>query len=398
MKTDGVMKEAYLHLLLASFVIAGCTSYTARVAQINHTLDSLQTIFAPDQRTAVFNVEAAKDGQVIVLRGDVDRGEAKEAIMQAVQAYHGTRLIDSITVLPEAALEPNTLGIVDVSVTSLYAAPRYKSELVDQVLLGHPVRVLKEYHGWYYVKSEPELPYDKGYLGWVDCDNIVRFNASGFADYVGGRKLIVTSTYTSLRNSPSGGAVVSDAVMRDYLKPISTAGVVFKIQLPDGRIAYVASSDVEYYDQYMAAHPPTPDGIENTAEKFLGFPYLWGGTSTKGFDCSGFVKTVYGMNGINLPRDASEQVDIGTTVDTDSDFTNLRKGDLLFFGQDAGSGKQEKIVHVAIYLGDGYFIHSSGLVRISSLVKTDSAFDQYDVQRFVTAKRILLQQSPGVGN
>ena len=377
------MKRIYCFILFLSFLLVSCGDNKLRIAQIDHTLDSLKTVFAPDPRTAVFNVKSGDNGTGIVLRGEVDNPESKEAILSELQKS-GEQFIDSLTILPESNLKSKVFGIVDVSVTSLYAAPRYPSELVDQVLLGHTVIVLKEHHGWYYVKASPEPPLNKGYLGWVDTDNIVRIDSTSFAAYATARKLIVTSTFATLESSPNGGAMVSDVVMRDFLKPVSQAGVNFKIELPDGRIGYLPRSDAEYYDEYFSTHKPSADGIENTAKKFLGFPYLWGGTSTKGFDCSGFVKTVFGMNGINLPRDASQQANVGEAADSGTDFANLKKGDLLFFGQKADSARPERIVHVGIYLGGGYFIHSSSLVHISSLVKTDSLFDQYELNRFVS--------------
>jgi cell wall-associated NlpC family hydrolase len=307
-----------------------------------------------------------------------------------VQRLGEKELVDSVVILPEKRLEPRIYGIVDVSVTSLYDARRYEAELVDQVLLGHTVKVLKESHGWYFVKVVPEPPLNKGYLGWVDTEGIIRVDSAAYAAYAAASKLIVTSTFAILRSSPNGGTMVSDIVMRDFLKPISQVGSNFKVQLPDGRIAYISSSDAENYSQYFLTHKPTPEGIESLARKFLGFPYLWGGTSTKGLDCSGFVNTVFAMNGINLPRDANEQAEVGENVDPGKDFVNLRKGDLLFFGEKADPARAERISHVGIYLGGGYFIHSpGGPIRISGLLKSDSTFDPPELNRFVRAKRVL---------
>lgn len=359
------------------------------VARIDKSLDSLRTMFAPDSRTAVFKVTAEETRQGIVVKGDVDNLEAKTSAMLCVRKLERDGVIDSISVLPDENLKPKVYGIVDVSVASMYAAPRYSSELVNQLLLGHTVSVLRESHGWYYVKSTPQPPFDNGYLGWIDSDNLVRMDSSDFEVYNAERKIIVTSVYSTVRSSINGGSTMSDVVMADLLKPISVIGSSIKIELPDGRVGYVLRSDAEYLDKYSSVHKPTPDGIESLAREFIGFPYLWGGTSTKGLDCSGFVKTVFRMNDVDLPRDANQQVNIGKSVDPGSNFSNLKKGDLLFFGERGGAGKPEEIVHVGIYLGGGYFIHSSSLVRINSLVSTDSLFDEYELNRFVEAKRIL---------
>ena len=108
-----------------------------------------------------------------------------------------------------------------------------------------------------------------------------------------------------------------------------------------------------------------------TAKQYVGIPYLWGGMSTKGFDCSGFVRTVYLMNGVVLPRNADQMVSLGVEV---SDFTKLKAGDLVFFGQKGGLLKKDKISHVALYIGDGRIIHSSHIVRINSLNKDDADY------------------------
>ncbi len=383
-----VMKRLFITLLLAAMV-SGCGINKTRLAKINSAIDSVKVAFVPDPRTAVFNVTTDVTKAGVVVRGEVDNQKAKQAILSELERLNEKDVVDSIAVLPEASLTPKVFGIVDVSVGNLYGAPRNSAELVDQVLLGHTVSLLKEFHGWYYVKSTPEPPLDKGYLGWIDTDNIVRIDSEAFASYTSAKKLIVTTVYSTIESSPFHGTSISDIVIADFLTPISNTKSFFEIQLPDGRTGYVSKSDVQFCNKYFSSFKATPDRIEEFAKKFVGFPYLWGGTSSKAMDCSGFVKTVFRMNGINLPRDASQQADVGEPVDPGTDFINLKKGDLLFFGQKADSNMPEKIAHVAIYLGGGYFVNSSSLVRINSLIESDSLFDHYELDRFVRARRIL---------
>src|SRR5690606_1591432 len=105
-----------------------------------------------------------------------------------------------------------------------------------------------------------------------------------------------------------------------------------------------------------------------TSKTLLGRPYMWGGTSTKGMDCSGFTKTVYFLNGFQLPRDASQQVFAGSLVSKNpEEYSSFKKGDFLFFGTRGTEGKPDKVVHVAMYLGDGRFINASGEIKIESL-------------------------------
>ncbi len=373
-----------LFLMFISVLIGSCTTSGVRLVKINNAIDSLRTVFAPDPRTAVFNITTLDNNGSILLRGETDNPEAKAALISEVGKLAETPVIDSVVLLPETSLGDSTCGIVDVSVGNLYHSPKYESELVCQLLLGHTVKVFKKHHGWLFVQSADR------YLGWAQPAIILRVDSSELAAYKLKQKLMVTAIYSILRGDPgTQGATVSDAVMADLLVPIGKEGTSFKVQLPDGRTGYIAAKDVEYRDKYMAEHKPTADGIERIALKMVGFPYLWGGTSTKGVDCSGFTKTVFRMNGIRLPRDASQQVHVGQNVDPGPNFENLKKGDLLFFGKKAENGKPEKIVHVAIYLGDGYFIQSADRVQINGLLKSDTAFDQYELNRFVKAKRVL---------
>ena len=135
----------------------------------------------------------------------------------------------------------------------------------------------------------------------------------------------------------------------------------------------------------------TQENIEKVAKTFEGFPYLWGGTSSKGMDCSGFTKMVYFTNGFIIPRDASQQINAGKSVDENLDFSDLQKGDLLFFGTKATSEKKQRVVHVGIWLGNDKmeFIHSSGNIHLSSMDEKKPNYDAFNKNRYLGSKRYL---------
>ena len=145
------------------------------------------------------------------------------------------------------------------------------------------------------------------------------------------------------------------------------------------------------YSSWLKNLKSTPENIEVIAKKMNGFPYLWGGTSTKGMDCSGFTKMVYLMNGYIIPRDASQQINAGKTIDYHLKFDGLKKGDLLFFGKKATADSKQRVTHVGIWLGNKKmeFIHSSGNVHISSMHPEQPNYDDFNRNRYIGSKRYL---------
>jgi gamma-D-glutamyl-L-lysine dipeptidyl-peptidase len=290
-------------------------------------------------------------------------------------------------VLPDASIGQESWAVASNSVSNLRTTPGHAAELSTQVLLGTPLRVLKQQDGFYFVQT-PE-----GYLSWVDGGGIRRITEAELQAYRSAPRIIYLRTAGIAFSAPDTGAEpVLDLVLGAQLQvegAQNSAGKFFRARTPDGRIAYVPASEAAPYDRWLASVRATESSLVATARTMIGAPYLWGGTSSKGMDCSGFTKTIYLMNGLLLPRDASQQVHIGTLVDEAGDFSRLRPGDLLFFGRAAAAGAPERVTHVGMWIGDGRFIHSAGRVRINSVDPAQPDYDASNHNRYLRSKRVL---------
>ena len=152
--------------------------------------------------------------------------------------------------------------------------------------------------------------------------------------------------------------------------------------LPDGRSGFAKMDNMQLINKNLKK-PIEPDSILQQAYKMMGIPYLWGGNSAKANDCSGFTQTVFKANGIQLPRDARQQALEGITITPNKHWSNINKGDLLFFG------KEDKITHVGISIGGKDFIHQGGKVSINSLDERSEYFSPKRLESFLNVKRIV---------
>ena len=352
---------------------------------ITDALAAVRARFAPDRRLTVFDLTAeTQDGRVVV-RGEVESSEARDAVVAALRASGVVSVVDEITVLPAEAIGAETRGIIRVSVANVRGKPAHAAEMVTQAVMGWPVRVLKEQGGWYFVHTEPD-----GYLGWIEDLQLARMSPDRAGEWDAARRAIVTVAVTSARETPSADAVpVSDLVIGALLKLATSDGAWWGVELADGRKGYVRAEEVQEFGTWQASRALAADAIERTAKQFMGVPYLWGGTSSKGFDCSGFAKTVFRMNGLELPRDTDQQAQQGVAVPLDNGFDQLRKGDLLFFGAKASAERGERITHVGIYVGGMDFIHASGLVRRNSLDPLSPIYSESLRNRLLRARRVI---------
>ncbi len=149
------------------------------------------------------------------------------------------------------------------------------------------------------------------------------------------------------------------------------------------------TSEAKPVDEWLKGINLSAESLINAAYSLNGTPYLWGGTSSKGVDCSGFIKTITFLHGLILQRDASQQVHTGIPVDISAGYDNLQPGDLLFFGEKATADKNERIIHVGLYVGDKTFIHSINNVHTGSFDPESDLYDDYNTKRFLRATRIL---------
>src|SRR5690606_24908815 len=198
-------------------------------------------------------------------------------------------------------------------------------------------------------------------------------------------------------NPQMSGPIVSDLVAGDILRKTGVQGKFTSLLLPDGREAYVPTDETQSLESLSGKGVPDWEAIRNTAFQFMGRPYLWGGTSGKGVDCSGFTKMVYYLNGLELPRDASQQIRSGVDVPLDDELSSLEHGDLSFIGYKPDGSTTNRITHVGIHLGNGRMIHSSQRVQVESLQPDDPDFSRNRRETLVAAKRMIVDGSPAQG-
>lgn len=378
-------------LALAAFFALSLLPWSALGAQEEAVPDEVKAIgrtlkarYAPDRRVALFDVECSLTGEKkLLLRGVTTSAEAKAELLSTLEA-RGYEAVDSLRLLPdEEGLEGKTYGIINLSVASLRVEPDYSSEMTTQALLGMPVRVL-ERDGWYRIQTPDD------YIAWVHRVSVLPVTRKELTAWNRAEKVVVTSHYAFVYSQPDRRSqTVSDVVAGNRLKLEGTEGDFYRVSYPDGRRGYVEKSVALPEHEWRKNLKQDAASIIRTAHTLMGVPYLWAGTSSKGVDCSGFVRTVLFMHDIIIPRDASQQAYVGQHIDIAPDFSNLRPGDLVFFGRKATAERKERVVHVGIYIGGRRFIHSQGDVRISSFDPQDERFDAFNLERLLFATRVL---------
>lgn len=362
-------------------------SFTAKAqnALIDSVVRTAKEKYAPDRRVSVFDVTLKEKNGCCVLNGRISDSNAHTYLIKTLKDRK-VCVLDSIQLLPETTIGKKHWSIVPLSVIYIYSRPNFGSEVLTQALMGTPVRVLDRNSDWLLIQTP-----DK-YIGWTNT-RLKLIDKEELSAYNGLKKMIVTDLSSVIYESNSDK---SQSLMEVLIGDILTLddksinGKFTKIILPNGAKGYISSKSIRELTGWYKSIQLTGENVAKTGKLFLGLPYFWGGTSSRGFDCSGFTKTVYYMYGLILPRDASQQFLVGEKIVPEANYENLKEGDLLFFGARGDkTGKKQLVEHVAIYLGGLQFVHASQLVRINSLDPKADNYESYYVKRLLGVRRII---------
>ena len=222
------------------------------------------------------------------------------------------------------------IGICTLSCIPLRAEPSDKSEMINQVLFGEDYEIISQEKKFSYIK----LNYD-GYEGWIGNELI----AHKTEEYDG--IFVNNNLITFIHNT------------KDNVSQIISAGSNF-YKVDENLNSFILNGILYKFDGDTQFK--TRNNIYEVAHIFLGVPYLWGGRTFMGIDCSGLVQIACKICANKISRDASEQISFGKTV---NGLREVKKGDLAFFSNSEGN-----IVHVGILDGNGKILHSSGKVKI----------------------------------
>jgi cell wall-associated NlpC family hydrolase len=249
------------------------------------------------------------------------------------------------------AAEPGT-ATVKQAVVNLFSGPSADRDVVSQAILGMNITVVEDRGAWVRVRTPDE------YEGWAASEGIVRGGTYGER----GDIVMVESLFANIYGEPNvtRHAPWMTAPFEARLEVVERRDSRWaKVRLPDQREGWVQLGDVGSPDRVLSV----AEMIE-LAKRFLGLPYTWGGTSSFGYDCSGFTQMLCRRRNVRMPRDSDDQAAWSGLRPVSRE--ELQAGDLLYFGSSI-----EKIGHTGMYLGGGEFIHAttSGrpVVQISRL-------------------------------
>jgi cell wall-associated NlpC family hydrolase len=254
---------------------------------------------------------------------------------------------------------PNSgLQTVIVSVANMYSHPSDQSDVVSQAIYGSNVVLVTARGEWSQIQTSDH------YKGWVPSRHL-RIVQAGNGYATSGQTVQVESLFANLYRESDNTrhkpvlTIPFEARLEVIEEGKGEDEGWLKVNLPDKTTAWIQSGDVVSDPKPLTI----PESID-LAKRFLGLPYLWGGRSTFGYDCSGLTQMLLRSRGMNIPRDADQQAAWAGLIAVER--KDLQAGDLLFFGSAAN-----KITHTGMYIGDGQFIQATTnghpVVQISRL-------------------------------
>lgn len=342
-------------------------------ARIRRAAREVRAELVPDLRVDVFEIRSRQAAGRPSVRGATTVPVAVDAFRRRLHDL-GVDADVSVDVLPDPSLQPATDALVRAPIAPLYRHPTMNSTQVSQYVLGARVTLLSVRGRFYRVRGED------AHVGWIHRGYLIVGEpawALGWERAEHGDPVV------------SIGAEVHDQDGRTFARLPWGARVIQqaggRILLPDGCTGHLGAGEVVPADRLWDRFPARGDSIVRTARRWMGAPYLWGGVTPNGVDCSGLVQSVHWIHGVALPRDSDMQARVGAAIEPGAGFERLRAGDLLFFAE------KRKVTHVALSLGGPAIIHSSasnGVVALNDL-RGDLDVEKLLRRIFVGARRLL---------
>lgn len=347
-------------------------------------LAEIQSQHTPDLRLDLF--ETTIDAESKKARVETTSAEAREAVRKITSEFSDWTIEAALYPEENRELNGNWLALVNFSAIQLQKKPSHASEWGTQSVMGMPVRIIKKApNGWLLIQN-----YD-GYFGYTTSGSVCPKTQEAYNAWFKAKRIVSTELHGHIYTEPSlKSTTLSDLTAGCVVlwKDETIQNNFYKVETPNGRVGWIPVSEGTEWEEWVATRELTADNLIKTARSFLGSPYVWGGNTTNGMDCSGLVNLCFRLNGYCILRDVSQLRREGIDVDRSEGWKNYQPGDLLIFGKNRADGSTSWR-HVGIYIGNGRFIHSATSVHEGSLDPESPDYDAYNAKELIKVVRMI---------